>query len=69
LRYSNLQISDATAKSNRAETVFFGVNWYLNRYVRHLFDVGIERFGDTLRRPKPGANNFYVVLSRIQVSF
>ncbi len=69
LRYSNLQISDATAKSNRGETVFFGVNWYLNRYVRHLLDVGIERFGDPLRRPKPGANNFFVVLSRIQVSF
>ena len=28
-----------------------------------------EHAGDTLRRPKPGANNFYVVLSRIQVSF
>ena len=69
VRYSNLQISDATAKSNRSETIYFGVNWYLNRYVRHLFDVGIERFGDPVRRPRPGANNFYAVLSRIQVSF
>ena len=69
VRYSNLQISDATSKSNRSETVYFGVNWYLNRYVRHLFDIGIERFGDPVRRPKPGANNFYVVLSRIQISF
>src|SRR6185295_13851907 len=69
VRYSNLQISDATTKSNRAETWYFGVNWYLNRYVRHLFDVGIERFGDPVRRPKPGVNNFYVLLSRIQISF
>jgi phosphate-selective porin OprO/OprP len=68
-RYSNLQISDATSKSNRAETMYFGFNWYLNRHVRHLFDVGLERFGDPARRPNADKNNFFVVLNRFQVSF
>ncbi|HXG64721.1 MAG TPA: porin [Blastocatellia bacterium] len=68
-RYANLQISDATANSNRAETFFFGTNWYLNRYVRHLLDFGIERFKDPLRTPNPGDRSFFVVLSRLQVAF
>jgi phosphate-selective porin OprO and OprP len=68
-RYSNLQISNATSKSNRAETMYFGFNWYLNRHVRHLFDIGIERFGDPVRSPNPNANNFFVLLNRFQVSF
>jgi phosphate-selective porin OprO/OprP len=68
-RYANLQISNATSKSNRAETIFFGFNWYLNRHVRHLLDVGIERFGDPARRPNLNKNNFFVVLNRFQVSF
>lgn len=68
-RYASLQISDATAKSNRAQTFTFGTNWYLNRFVRYLFDVGVERFHDPLRAPKPGGKNFFVVLSRFQVAF
>ncbi len=69
LRYSNLQLSDATVKSNRAETIYFGANWYLNRFVRYLLDFGVERYKDPLRTPRPGDNNFFVVLSRVQVAF
>lgn len=68
-RYSNLQISNATPKSNRAETFFFGPNWYLNRFVRYTLDLGIERFKDPARTPNPGDKNFFVVLSRVQVVF
>lgn len=68
-RYASLQINDATAKSNRAQTFTFGANWYLNRFVRYLFDVGVERFRDPLRAPKPGDKNFFVILSRFQVAF
>ena len=68
-RYANLQISDGTSKSNRAETIYFGPNWYLNRFVRYMLDLGIERFKDPLRVPQPGDNNFFVVLSRIQVAW
>lgn len=68
-RYANLQISDATAKSNRAESFYFGPNWYLNRFVRYLLDFGIERFKDPARTPQPGDRNFFVILNRVQVSF
>jgi phosphate-selective porin OprO/OprP len=68
-RYSNLQIADGTTKSNRAETFYFGPNWYMNRFVRYLLDVGIERFKDPLRTPRPGDRSFFVVLSRVQVAF
>lgn len=68
-RYANLQISDATAKSNRAESFYFGPNWYLNRFVRYVLDLGIERFKDPLRAPRPGDRNFFVILSRVQVAF
>ena len=68
-RYDRLQISDSTANSNRAESLFFGVNWYLNRFVRYVLDLGFERFNDPLRSPRPDGKNFFVVLSRMQVTF
>lgn len=68
-RYSKLQISDGSAKSNHAETIYVGTNWYLNRYVRYLFDIGFERFNDPLRSPRPTDKNYLVVLSRIQLVF
>jgi phosphate-selective porin OprO/OprP len=68
-RYANLQIDDGTAKSNRAESFYFGPNWYLSRFVRYMLDFGVERFRDPLRSPRPGNNNFFVVLSRIQVAY
>ncbi|HZS08152.1 MAG TPA: porin [Blastocatellia bacterium] len=68
-RYSNLQISDSTARSNRADSFYFGTNWYLNRFVRHVVDFGIERFKDPPRSPRPGDRNYFVVMSRIQVAF
>ena len=69
LRYSNLQIADGTAKSNRAGTLYFGTNWYMNRFVRYMLDLGLERFKDPVRSPQPGDKNFFVVLSRVQVAF
>lgn len=68
-RYSNLQIADGTAKSNRADTFYFGPNWYLNRFVRYSLDLGFERFQDPARSPRPGDRSLFVVLSRIQVAF
>ena len=68
-RYSNLQMADGTTKSNRADTFYFGPNWYLNRFVRYVLDFGIERFKDPVRTPKPGDRDFFVVLSRIQIAF
>ena len=68
-RFADLQISNGTAKSNRAQTIYFGPNWYLNRYVRYVLDLGFERFNDPLRSPNPNDRNYFVVLSRIQVAF
>ncbi|HKP11211.1 MAG TPA: porin, partial [Blastocatellia bacterium] len=68
-RFSDLQISDGTAKSNRAQTIYFGPNWYLNRYVKYLLDLGFERFNDPLRSPNPRDRNYFVVLSRVQIAF
>jgi phosphate-selective porin OprO/OprP len=68
-RYASLQFSDASAKSNRAQTIFFGANWYLNKFVRYVFDAGLERYTDPKRSPNPGDTNYFVVLSRIQVAF
>jgi phosphate-selective porin OprO/OprP len=69
VRYANLQISDATVKSNRAGTLYFGTNWYMNRYVRYMLDLGFERFKDPTRSPQPGDKNFFVILSRVQLTF
>jgi phosphate-selective porin OprO/OprP len=68
-RYANLQVADGTPKSNRAESFYFGPNWYLNRFVRYMLDLGFERFKDPARSPRPGDSTFFVVLSRIQVAF
>jgi phosphate-selective porin OprO/OprP len=68
-RYSDLQFSDGTAKSNRAQTIYFGPNWYMNRFVKYILDLGFERYKDPLRSPNPGDKNYFVVLSRIQVAF
>ncbi len=68
-RYANLQISDGTARSNRANTIYFGVNWYLNRFIRYLLDLGYERYQDPLRSPKPGDKNYFVTMSRFQFAF
>jgi phosphate-selective porin OprO/OprP len=68
-RFDDLQISNGTAKSNRSQTLYVGSNWYMNRFLKHMFDIGFERFQDPLRSPKPGDKNFFVILSRIQVAF
>ncbi|MEK6300181.1 MAG: porin [Acidobacteriota bacterium] len=68
-RYANLQIADGSAKSNRADSIYFGPNWYMNRFVRYMLDLGFERFKDPARTPNPGDRNYFVVLSRIQFAF
>jgi phosphate-selective porin len=68
-RFARLQIADGTAKSNHAESIYFGANWYLNRFVKYVLDFGIERFNDPLRSPSPKDKNYFVTLSRIQFSF
>jgi phosphate-selective porin len=65
-RYDNLQINDGTPRSNRAETFYFGPNWYMNRWVRYVLDIGIERFNHPVGVPRP-IQNFYTVLSQIQL--
>ena len=68
-RYDDLQIIDGTSKSNRAQALYFGTNWYLNRFVKHVLDFGFERFKDPLRSPNPLEKNYFVVLSRFQFIF
>jgi phosphate-selective porin OprO and OprP len=68
-RYTKLQINDGTINSNQAQSLYFGTNWYLNRYVKYMLDFGLERFNDPLRSPKPGDRNYRVLLSRIQLVF
>lgn len=68
-RYANLQIANGTAKSNRAETFYFGPNWYMNRFMKYNLDLGFERYKDPLRSPNPRDKNFFVILSRIQFAF
>src|SRR5262249_38324369 len=68
-RFARLQISDGTAKSNHAESIYFGANWYLNHFVKYFLDFGIERFNDPLRSPKPNDRNFFVTLNRLQFAF
>ena len=68
-RYDDLQIIDGTLKSNRAQAFYFGTNWYLNRFVKHVLDFGFERFKDPLRSPNPLEKNYFVVLSRFQFTF
>ncbi len=68
-RFDDLEISDSTAKSDRAQTLYLGTNWYLSRYVKYMLDFGFERFKDPLRSPNPADKNYFVILSRIQVAF
>lgn len=68
-RFDDLQIADGTPKSSRSQTLAFGSNWYMTRFVKHALDFGIEHFSDPLRSPKPGDKHFFVILSRIQIAF
>ena len=68
-RYANLLINDATPRSNRAESYYFGQNWYLNKFVRYGWILALSASATPLRAHKPGERNFFVVLSRVQFSF
>ncbi len=57
-----------TAFSNRTNEYTFGVNWYLNNWVKYMFNFNI----DQLKQPStigqvPG--DYYVVLNRLQFRF
>ena len=47
----------------------FGINWYFNRYMKYMVDIGVESFKDPLRSPKPGDSDFFVWMNRIVVVF
>ncbi|HKV37615.1 MAG TPA: porin [Blastocatellia bacterium] len=67
VRYDSLQINDSTRNSNHADSVYFGANWFMNRFIRYSIDLGVERFGDPVRAPNPKTKNFFAVLNRIQL--
>jgi phosphate-selective porin OprO/OprP len=66
VRYDNLQIIDGSPKSNRASTIYFGPNWYMNRWVRYLLDFGVEQFTHPANGLRPN-QRFFTVLSQIQL--
>jgi phosphate-selective porin OprO/OprP len=67
-RYSNLQLANGFV-GNRAETFTTGVNWYLNRYFKYVVDLNFERFKNPNLTPNPGDQNFFTVLTRLQIQF
>ncbi len=69
LRYDNLKINDSTEKSNGAQSIYFGANWYLNPHVRYLLDFGFEQIDDRMQTNQLVQGNSFVMLSRIQFAF
>jgi phosphate-selective porin len=68
-RYAFMDLNDHTGNSNRANSFFFGTNWYLNRFVKNLVEAGVETYRDPVRTPNPGDKQYFVVLNRIQFAF
>jgi phosphate-selective porin OprO/OprP len=68
-RYSFLDINNHNGKANRASSFYFGANWYLNRFVKNVFDVGIEQYRDPALTPNPGDRTYFVFANRVQLSF
>ncbi len=66
LRYDNLALDESKLTSNRADSIYFGVNWYLNRRIRYLLDLGLERFQNPLRMSQADKRTSFVTLSRVQ---
>lgn len=68
-RYSNLQM-ESGASRNRADQFSTGVNWYLNSYMRYMFDFNVERIKNPVSSPVPLApQSFLSILQRIQFRF
>lgn len=67
-RFERLQMDDR-ANSNHAIAHTFGVNWWMNKFVRYQANIAFERFNDPLRAPEPGKTNHLAFLTRIQVIF
>lgn len=68
-RYAFLDMNDHTSNSNRANSMYFGTNWYLNRFVKNIVEAGVETYRDPLRTPNPGDKKYFVVLDRVQFAF
>ena len=68
-RYSFLDISDKTAFSNQANTYYFGVNWYVNRYVKFMSDFGVERTANFDFTVKPPFSTSFAAMQQLQFSF
>jgi phosphate-selective porin OprO/OprP len=65
-RYSTLQLSDG-AETVRAETVTWGVNWYLTPFVKYVLDLVLERVPATSSLPHVGHS--FSLLTRLQFAF
>lgn len=68
LRYENLQMHDS-ANANRGDAFTFGINWWMNKFVRYQSNFAFERLKDPYRAATFGKNNSFAYLSRIQVIF
>lgn len=67
-RYARLRISSA-ADTNLGESFTFGVNWWLNPFVRFQSNLVYERFEDPARAARPGRRGHVGFLSRMQFRF
>jgi phosphate-selective porin OprO/OprP len=67
-RYARLRISSA-ADTNLGESITFGVNWWLNPYVRYQSNIVYERFEDPARAASPGRRGHVGYLGRMQFRF
>lgn len=65
IRYSVLQLSDGM-ESARAETITWGLNWYLTPFVKYMLDLSMERFPAP---PWGRAERSVSVLTRLQFAF
>ena len=53
-----------------SDTVWtFGVNWFVNRWVRVTVNVIREQFEDAVRTPEPGTTEFRSGVARLQLVF
>jgi phosphate-selective porin OprO/OprP len=54
---------------NSDKVVTFGINWFVNRWVRITVNVMREQFEDAARTPQPGTTEFRSGLARLQLVF
>jgi phosphate-selective porin OprO and OprP len=66
-RYERFEIDDGAQVANQLQTYTFGVNWWLNKFLRYQANVVLERF----RMPPVdfAGDSIFAFLTRIQVIF